>query len=141
MSILADAETGVHGVLSGDATLTALLANGAASVVHGWPTDLLAIPYEDSDFPILTYRVSFARNMRPNAGPFTVVIDQWVWPSGTNGTLARLDAIDSRVEALLEEAQFTVSGRRAAIIDMDVIPWDTESDEPLRRTRTCRGGF
>lgn len=141
MNILARAETGIHAVLSGDGALTALLANGTDSVILGWPVDLLEPPYEDSVFPIVTYRVSFARNMRPNAGPFTVVIDEWVWPTGANGELDRLDAIDTRLEALLEEARFTVAGHRAAIIDMEARSWETESDEPLRRTRVCQGGF
>lgn len=142
MSIDSDARSGLYTLLTGHAALTALLADGADSVVLGWPADLLEPPYDDTGmFPILTYRISFARNMRPGAGPFTAVIDEWVWPNGASGTIDRLDAIDDEVESLLEEAQFTVAGRRGAFTDMDVRPWDTEPDEPLRRTRTVRGGF
>lgn len=142
-SIAADAREGVHGLLAADSALVALLANGSAdSIIYGWPAALIDPPYEDSGvFPIITYRVSFARNMRPGAGPWTIVIDEWVWPSGTTGKIDRLDAIDTRVEIVLEETGFVVSGRRGKVTDMDVRDWDTDPAAPLRRTRSVRGGF
>jgi hypothetical protein len=131
---------GLQARLTESTALVALLAHDAdadvPSIYRGWPTQELL--EEDAQyFPMVTWDATDDEVLGGGVHRIPIVIDEWVWPDGSNGGDERLEAIDTIILARLGTAEWHHGGRRISCVLAAGRNDPTRRDDwPLRRTRS-----
>lgn len=112
-------------------TLLGAKPSGAARLFPGWPPD----PWTESDFPRATYFAAVDVRQRPGHADVQLQTDSWVWPSGAQGGLSRVIAIDERLLALFDEQVWEYDDQRLYARAGVARDYPAAPNEPLRRLR------
>lgn len=128
-----------------DTTLKGLMASKASGDA-AWFTEFPDTVLEQDQYPRGTYFQVSGADIGVSAAELLVQADVWVWPTGTNGGIGRLNAIDQRLQQLLDSpeakgsngVQWTHGTGRVFSRSVDWRDPQTATDEPLRRRRLYR---
>lgn len=131
MSPSAAAEKGAFERMKADAKLLALLAAGAASIVPGFPHDVL----KQSECPRITFYVFGPPRFARDIEQVRLSADLWVWPSGAHGGRGRLLEIDGRLCELFDVDGFTHAGHWIVPRVGGFRDFHSGPNEPMRRLR------
>lgn len=107
----------VYARLTGDSTLTGELGHTASDerIIYGHPTNVLGEEKEQpaaGEFPLLTYFSPTGRDVVPGFGDIRIQFDIWVWPTGADGGIGKLEAIDGALYDLLPHQAWTYNNLR-----------------------------
>lgn len=127
----AAAEIGAYERMKADAQLIALLAGGAASIIPGFPHDLL----KEKECPRITFYVFGPRRFARDVEQVRLSADLWVWPSGAHGGRGRLLEIDERLCALFDVDGFTHGNHWIVPTLGGFRDFHSGPNEPMRRLR------
>jgi len=116
--------------------------SGDASWHPQFPDSIL----EADQYPRGTYFMVSGSELGTTADEVLIQTDNWVWPTGVTGGVARLNAIDAQLIALLDRTeakgapglQWAHGGSRVFSRSVSWRDFPTAPGEPLRRRRDFR---
>lgn len=130
MSPSAAGEEGFFRRLALDPELYGLLGQGTR-ILPGFPADT---PTE-AECPRLTFYVFGPPPLVKGIQRIRIALDEWVWPSGTEGGRPRLLAIDERIEALCDEARWEYKDHWICATAGPFRDFPSAPNAPMRRHR------